>query len=247
MRSNLTALFGTEIARKQYILEGEITEQHHNAIVFISVPPKLDKIFDVEIMSEHNALNKIRQAFDLLIKKSPLSASVINQLKKQGNVIIVYDPNFPTEDFDSTGVLLAAFIPDLVWPASGGSISNNFPLIISRYLAKWSPEWMASGIAHELVGHGLQHSRRKFQSNLARTSDIECEAWLYQEQAIQDLGMDKRGSEMVGHRQGFEKLCAGLKGYMATHTPSQTILWSALNPNVPKILSIFGEYVKLGR
>ena len=74
--------------------------------------------------------------------------------------------------------------------------------MVGRYGAKWPARELAAVLAHELVGHGMQQYRGRMEH--VRTIDLECEAYLYEEQAYQDLGLDKRSSEMIKFRQALE-------------------------------------------
>ena len=78
-----------------------------------------------------------------------------------------------------------------------------------------------------------------------RPIDLECEAYLYEELANQDLGLDKRSSEMLRFRKGLEThWCADFKRYMRTKRTSELKLWDTLNPNVPRLLTIFEDYLR---
>jgi len=82
---------------------------------------------------------------------------------------------------------------------------------VGRHGVKWPTNELAAVLANELVGHGMQHQRM----GKMRPIDLECKAYLYEELANQDLGLNKRSSEMVRFRKGLEThWCADFKRYM---------------------------------
>jgi hypothetical protein len=73
--------------------------------------------------------------------------------------------------------------------------------------------------------------------------DSECQAYLYQEIAQQDLGMDKHSRLMVRFRRALEgRWCLPFKQYMRKYAPEKMALWETLNPDVPRLLAIFEDY-----
>ena len=63
--------------------------------------------------------------------------------------------------------------------------------------------------------------------------DLECEAYLYEEQAYQDLGLDKRSGEMIKFRQALEDYwCKSFRADIARWDKSKMALWERLNPDV---------------
>ena len=137
---------------------------------------------------------------------------------------------------------MAVFNTGLSGSFGSNSGSLVFPVVISRYLAKWPRDRVAAALAHELVGHGIQYLEGRLGGMGPR--DRECEANLYTEMAFQDLGEDKRSRFMTGFRQSLEWLwCKDFKDYMAAYAPDSTSLWKTLNPDVPELIAIFEQYV----
>ena len=53
-----------------------------------------------------------------------------------------------------------------------------------------------------------------------RPLDRECEAWLYEEQAYQDLGVDKTSKPMIEFRKQLEQReCSDFRRYQAARVP----------------------------
>ncbi len=77
----------------------------------------------------------------------------------------------------------------------------------------------------------------------SRVLDLECEAYLYQERAYQDLGVPKQTRAIVLFRRQMEdRYCADFRAYMRARMPGKLALWDALNPDVPALLALFGDY-----
>jgi hypothetical protein len=106
---------------------------------------------------------------------------------------------------------------------------------------------LAAVLVHELVGHGTQYLNGRFKS--LRNVDLECEAWLYEEMAYQDFRFDKSSREMIKFRQQLEGVgftdgyCSDFKRYMQKNTPARMPYWASLNPDVPKLLEAFEDYL----
>lgn len=77
-----------------------------------------------------------------------------------------------------------------------------------------------------------------------REIDLECEANLYQEQAYQDLGVDKSAPVVVRFRRALEnQWCADFRQYLAKEKPALVPLWDQRNPDVKQLLAAFEPYV----
>ena len=49
---------------------------------------------------------------------------------------------------------------------------------------------------------------------------------------------------MVRFRQELEwRWCSGFKQYIHRRNPAQMALWKQLNPDIPKLLALFADYV----
>ena len=215
----------------------DAVEFEHRGLLIAGRPLPSDVKFDISIVDAKTGAENVRAALDILYKKSPFSARAIEKLKAAGNVIILYDPMFPPRELSK--VTIAAFLPDY-YQKDGNA--KDFVSVVSRYGAKWEPRELAPILAHELTGHGMQHLRGRLQH--VREVDLECEAYLYQEKAYQDLGFDKLKEEMINFRQVLERhWCADFRTWMKTNKPKGLAHWDKLNPDVPKILKDYLVYI----
>tara|TARA_B100000676_G_scaffold263197_1_gene274761 strand:- start:785 stop:1606 length:822 start_codon:yes stop_codon:yes gene_type:complete len=214
------------------------TQESYRGLTLAAVAERRGETFDIAPLGYADATARIKNAIDILYDRSPLSASAIETLRGAGEVIVVYDPHFPKSRL--AGLTIAAFFPDY-YQADGPS--KRFVTVVGRYGAKWPAAELAAVLAHELVGHGMQHYRGRLRH--VRTIDLECEAYLYEEQAYQDLGIDKRSNEMIRFRQALEDhWCKMLRAYTKRNEPNKMALWERLNPDVPRILDVYLRYVE---
>jgi hypothetical protein len=209
-----------------------------DGIELYAAPPPKGATFDVPIMNDQDGLAALRKAVDTLIDGSHFAAQAIDKLKAAGRVVLVYDPAFPKERV--TEFEVAAFYPHFFRPDEGGG--RDFLVVVSRHGIKWPTRELAAVLAHELAGHGIQRLRGDFES--MREIDRECEARLYQERAIQDLHVNKGASLVVQFRRSLEtEYCADFKHFQATRQPVTLKLWDTRNPNVPRLLAVFRDYL----
>nr|NIV75960.1 hypothetical protein [Gammaproteobacteria bacterium] len=126
-------------------------------------------------------------------------------------------------------------------PANGeGGERRQYPIFVSRYIVKWTREGFASALVHEIV-HGVQHEEGRLRRWSRR--DLECEASLHQERALQAFGVDKRSEQSVVHRRVLQlRACVPFIHWMETNAPDEMALWGTLNPDVPRLLAIFDAY-----
>ena len=115
-------------------------------------------------------------------------------------------------------------------------------VIVSRHGIKWPTREFAAVMVHELVGHGVQHLNDSWGK--MRLIDMECEAWLYEEMAYQDLKINKFSNEMIDFKKQLEKQCDSFLRYLRNHDPKVAALWDKLNPDVPRLLKHFAGYQK---
>lgn len=244
--SLLAPLVGATAIVPGVAAQEEVLELSHRGITLIGVPPDPGAAYDIPVIGAREGVEMVRSALDLLLERSSYSAAVIETLKNNGDVVIAYDPGYPFEFVDSTGVTLAEFVPHLLTETPDPGGQKDFPVIVGRYIVKWKREEVAAILQHELLGHGMQHLQGRLET--MNEFDKECEARLYQEIAHQDLGMDKHSRVMVGFRQELEwRWCIPFKLYMRTHTPAKMVLWQTLNPDVPQLLVIFEDYLRSTR
>lgn len=218
-----------------------ITEREHRGVSLLAMPMDPNKTFDTSVLAADQALVNITKALDRLLESSPQSARKIGQLKKNGKVLLVY---LPDDLMSSDGhENVAAFHPDYLQRDDTQKNRKRFLVVIGRHGVKWPRDELAATITHELVGHGVQHLRGRLAK--IRPIDAECEAYLYEEIANQDLKLGKHSREMVGFRRMLEeRWCADFKAYQRTHQPKTLKFWDVLNPNVPKLLSLFEAYLE---
>jgi hypothetical protein len=225
------------VLKEAQALEGEKTIERYRGIHLMNVPVEAGARYDISIVGRKEGIAKIKKAIDLVLDKSSLSRSAIASLKKAGNVVIVYDPNFPDEKLNE--LRIATFLSEFY---QHDGPKKDFLSVVGRYGVKWPLRELSGVLVHELVGHGIQHLRKRL--TYVREIDLECEAYLYQEDAHQILKMDKKSNDMVIFRQSLENhWCADFKSYMAQNAPEEMKLWDALNPDVHKLLKFFQAYV----
>jgi len=188
-------------------------------------------------VAPEEALARLQEALDRIYGGSPLSASKIDQLKRNGRVVMIYDPAFPKERLAS--VTIAAFFPD--YYQHQGAM-KDFIVVVGRYGIKWPRDKLAAIIVHELVGHGLQHLRGRTDRD--RKIDRECEARLYEEAAYQDFRLPRATPQMIRFRKDMERnWCADFRLFMRRQKPQSMALWNYGTPKVPELLAVFEEYL----
>lgn len=241
--SLLAAVLGAVAIVPGLAARNEILEISHKGVRLIGVPPDPRADYDVPVIGARQAVDRIRTALDQLLEKSAYSARALKTLKRNGRVVIAYDPGFPLRDAGSSGANLAAFVPHLFSDTPNPSGRKDFPVIFGRYIVKWKTEELVLTLAHELLGHGMQHLHGRLES-MSRL-DSECEAGLYEEMVRQDLGTDKHSRIAVNFRQQLEwRYCVPFKEYMTKHAPAKMALWNTLNPDVRRLHAIFEDYLR---
>lgn len=216
--------------------QGESPRASHRGVDLYTVAPDAERNFDVSIVPPEKGVEAMRAALDLLLSRSYLSANAIASLQKHGRVILVYDPNYPDKG-QMLGYTVAGFFPKYFRER------GDFLVRIGRHGIKWPAKELAAVIAHELAGHGMQEARGERER--MRSLDRECEAWLYEEQAYQDLGVDKSSKPMIEFRKQLEQReCSDFRRYQSETVPVSLRLWEARNPNVTSLLVVFRQYLK---
>lgn len=217
--------------------DDEVVQFMHRGMQIAGKPAPEGKVYDIDLASPAEGAETVRKAADILIENSTYNATAIKKLKAAGNVVIVYDPAFPKREL--TKITIAAFLPDF-YQAEGRT--KDFLTVVGRFGGKWSPRELAPVLAHELTGHGMQHLRGRLEH--VREVDLECEAYLYQEKAYQDLGFDKGAREMVQFRKVLEgHWCADFKNWQRKNKRVALASWDQLNPDVPAILEDYLVYI----
>jgi len=221
----------------------ELPQVIHKDVTLVVVPPKAGVTYDVSIVGADKALTDIRKALDQLYRKSPFSKTAIETLRKNGDIFLVYDPNFPGRVENMAVPRMAMFFPDYFQKHGGDLEGQAFLAVVTRHGIKWPTPELAALIAHELVGHAMQQLLGRYKN--VRELDLECEAYLYQEMAYQDLGVDKFARDIVIFRKNLENhFCSDFKRYMQKRDPASAKLWDVLNPDVPRLLAVFDAYAK---
>jgi len=227
--SVLYATFATAGANAQ---EGTL-EVRYRGVSYVAVPARTGNYYKGNIVNTRQAVEKMRMVVDLFEKKSTFNATALERLKKNGDVRVIVDPDAIT--------VMAAFWFDRKTEQATGR--KQFPIFIGRYSIHEELEYIVPMLAHELVGHGIQHLNARLQS--VDRKDSECEAHLYQERYYQDAGVDKRSLRVVAFRRTLhEHYCVPFRQYIRTNMPSKVELWYTLNPDVPQLLSIFDKYLR---
>lgn len=215
-------------------------QRMHRGVSLIALTPDPDKRFDTSLVSADRGLRRIAAAFDRLVEGSPHAARAIDTLRDQGRLLLVYRPDDLRKTAGDESVAL--FHPDYRRDPARDGQKRTFLVVVGRHGVKWPARELAAVLAHELLGHGMQQTRGRLAG--IRVIDAECEANLYEEIANQDLGLDKRSPRMIAFRQALENhWCADFKTYLRAHRPGALRIWNALNPNVPRLLAMFEDYL----
>jgi len=214
----------------------------YKGISLIGLSPPAGEEFDVPIVDAAQGLQIIAQALALIENGSAFGKAQIERLKKSGPVTIVYDPRYPDKMSNMASIQVALFSPHYYKRAGYNAPASSFLVIVSRHGVKWPLKELAAVMAHELVGHGIQHLNNRWGK--MRLIDMECEAWLYEEMAYQGLQMDKFSNVMIDFKKQLEKQCDSFLRYLRNNDPKGAALWDALNPDVPKLLEHFGPYLR---
>jgi tetratricopeptide (TPR) repeat protein len=213
----------------------------HRGIVLLAMPANPNKKFDAALLPAAQGLQNFAKAIDHLIAKSPFSARKLKRLKKSGRIQLVYLPDDlrnPTGDENT-----ASFLPDFLLKSRKRNREKVFLVVVGRHGIKWPTGELAATLAHELVGHGVQHQRGRLTN--IRMIDAECEAYLYEEIANQDLKLDKWNPRMIAFRRALEEhWCADFKAYLRVERPKTMPPWNTLDPDIPKLLTAFESYLQ---
>lgn len=198
--------------------------------------------YDVPLVDAKAGLEKLKKALALVMGQSPFSRRQIRRLAANGPVVIIYDPSYPKPKADFAMINVAVFLPRLLDKVKRLGAGKKFPTVVGRHGIKWPLKELGAVLVHELVGHGIQHLKNR--RDVMRLGDMECEAWLYEEMAYQDFGLDKFSSEMIRFRKELDGQCRNFSRYLREKDPKGLKLWENLNPNVPKLLNSFEAYLK---
>ncbi len=216
----------------------------HRGVSLIAVPPRPDTPTDVRILDGAAAQRKLAAAYDLLALRSPTVRRAIERLKADGLVLLYYLPwdLAATSVGSSPAEVVAQFLPHL--PDNYGLTTGKrrYLVAVGRLGINWPVNELAAVLAHELAGHGVQLLDGRIGTT--RHLDLECDAMLVQEQAKQDLALDKSSGDLVEFRQIMERhFCRDFRAWQKDTRPATVALWDARNPDVPRLRSLFGRYL----
>ncbi len=217
----------------------------YDGMTLVAIPLQNGETFDVPVIESAEGLERIKQALAVLMDRSPSSARHVQNLKDSGRVIVVYDPHYPNTPTSVATLKVALFSPKYLPAAHANGSANpaqkEFLVVIGRHGIKWPATDLAAVLVHELVGHGGQHlTDNRLEM---RQMDIECEAWLYQERAHQEFGLDKLSTEMIRFQQQLLFNCQEFINYLTRTDPDTRQQWRKLNPDVPVLLEKFKDYM----
>lgn len=217
--------------------EEPISQTRHGVTLF-AVEPEAKRIDGVKTLPAKEALAVVRRAFDLMHDASPMFRDRVARLRKAGNVYVGYDAAVQPPSRSSN--VLAVYLPYLFDPSED---RYDFIVALSRTGIHWEPEVQAALLAHELAGHAMQDKEGRMES--MRLLDLECEAYLVQEQARQDLGVDKTSDESILFRQQTDgHWCDDFREWTLANATSTATEWDTLNPDIPTLLKLYPRYLK---
>ena len=213
-----------------------ILQTEHRGIELAAMPLRKQKD-NILLLAPKTGIHNLKMALDRLYATSPFSVRHIENLKKNGRVTIVYDAAFPKRQLSK--VTIAAFFPDFFQKETGGL--KQFLVVVGRFGVKWEINKLAAVIAHELVGHGLQHFRGHRDKD--RKIDLECEALIYEIKSRQDLGIRPDTNDTIRFRKHVRgNWCADFSRYMTAQGINVDEAWGYGRPDVPTLLRHFDDY-----
>ena len=232
----ISVLWCTSLGGGAALADKRALQEIHGGVAFIAIQAPPGTEFDIPIVAAPEALQHLKDAHDLLFAKSAAAAAAIDRLKQAGDVLIVFDPHFPARTLSSRTI--AAFFPDYLKDRSPDHTSL---VVVGRYGINWPVGELGVVLAHELLGHGIQHLEGRLWR--MRNLDMECEAFLWTEQATQDLGLNKEARSVISLRREIERhWCAGFIAWSAANQPAVAALWETRNPDVPALIDGFRSY-----
>ena len=213
-----------------------ILKTEHRGIELAAMPLR-EQQNDILLLAPKTGIHNLKMALDRLYATSPFSVRHLETLKENGRVTIVYDAAFPKRQLSK--VTIAAFFPDFFQKETGRL--KQFLVVVGRFGVKWETNKLAAVIAHELVGHGLQHFRGHRDKD--RKIDLECEALIYEMRSQQDLGIRPDTNDNIRFRKHVRgNWCADFGRYMTAHGLNVDKAWGYGRPNVPTLLRHFDDY-----
>ena len=74
------------------IIKNELTQF---GIIIASISAKKGETFDISVIDSESGNTKIKNAIELIFRKSPFNTKIIRRLSKFGKILVIYDPSFP--------------------------------------------------------------------------------------------------------------------------------------------------------
>ncbi|MCW9034069.1 MAG: hypothetical protein OQJ97_07585 [Rhodospirillales bacterium] len=164
--------------------------------------------FGMKITPGKVAVGKTLKALRLLRQKSPINADILQRIRAQVKVVIIYDPNYPPSKQGKiiTGVIVPRALKEGL--PSGGPRTLLF--ILSRYGGAHTPEEIALTISQRVIGYGLQELGNRIRVNYrgeVLNGDMVCESMLYYWNAARNLKMNMRDHSLQDSFRQGKGLC----------------------------------------
>jgi hypothetical protein len=226
--------------------QAEPESTSHRGMRIETVPVNPDRVFDVDLINADAAVKKMKAAIDLIYKDARDLSRKLNRIKAAGDVHIIYNPNYPNKAQDLAMVRVALFLPYYLDEQTANT-TKPLPVLISRHGIKWPTNELAAILVHELVGHGDQYL--KGLTDTTRSNELECDAWLLEEQAYQNFGLDKSSRNMIQFRKqlggyrGKAGHCTAFLNYVRKTWPDKISLYERLNPDVPALRKLLVKFM----
>lgn len=186
------------------------------------------------------AIEKIRTALNLIYRKSPLNARLIDRLKEIGTVVIIYDPQHAESSL--TENRLARFQTESGIDEIDRRTPLTFVAVLGKQVLYRDADELAGTIVHEIVGHGTQH--RIGRLSKMTVEDRECEARLFQLASWQDLGVPQRATFVIQFRRSLEHLyCLPFRQWMAKRRHAQATGFDEIKIQPLELATAFRDYI----
>lgn len=221
---------------------GAAAEQHRGIYLLAEAPVA----GPLKALAPAAAKAKIRRALDLIYRKSPLSARMIDRLRDVGTVAIQYDPQHAETSLVENR--LAMFRTDTGDPSVDRRTPLTFVAVLGRQVLNRDADELAGTIVHELAGHGTQHRIGRLVQ--MSDNDRECEARLFQLAAWQDLKVPQRAAFVVQFRRSLEQAyCLDFRVWMKRRNHALSSGFDRIEIEPVELVTAFRDYIDavLGR
>jgi hypothetical protein len=233
--ATLVALCALATARG---VEAEPLTLERHGVVLFALEPSAKRIDGIKTVPAEEALAIVRRAFDAIYDASPMFRARVAKLRDAGTVFVGYDAAIQPP-LRATNVL-AVYMPDGYDPAAG---RFDFMVALTRTGIHWETDVQAALRAPELAGPAIQDMEGRLGA--MRLLDFECEAYLVQEQARQDLKVDKTSKDSVLFRQQTDGYwCDDFRKWTLANAPDIAEEWNTLDPDIEALLGRYPRYLK---